>query len=107
MIIHHDPREWESVTESRTCEHHKKYPMDRSYPGCMCSTSYSMRKRTKPVAVKPCSEPGCPIPQNEHEAYPPAPCTCPMHLYVPPGQHVHVDCPAHGKRVMRGQSSWC
>jgi hypothetical protein len=106
MIIHHDPREWEAVVEHRTCEYHKKNPGHRSYAGCTCSSSYGMRRRTKPVKPQPCPEPGCPIPQNEHEAYPPGPCTCPMHLYVPPGQHVHVDCPAHGKRVMRGSSAW-
>lgn len=108
MILHApDPREWESVVEHTTCEYHKKNPEHRNYAGCGCSAMYGMRKRTKPVQPVPCPEPGCPIPQNEHEVYPPGPCTCPMHLYVPPGKHVHIDCPVHGKRVMRSQSLWC
>lgn len=101
MLIHHDPSEWEAVSERRTCEFHKRNPFVRNYPGCTCSSMYGLRRRKRRRAARPCPEPGCPIPQDEPMA-PPAACRCPMHLYVPPGRHVHVDCPVHGKRVIRG-----
>lgn len=99
MLIHHDPSEWESVTTHHTCEYHKKNPEHRSWPGCTCSGSYSMRRR-KRKAAKPCPEPDCPIPQGD----PPLPlaCRCPAHLVIRPGHHIHVDCPVHGKVVLRG-----
>jgi hypothetical protein len=30
-------------------------------------------------------------------------CRCPNLMYIPPGQHIHVDCPRHGKFKMYGQ----
>jgi hypothetical protein len=33
---------------------------------------------------------------------PPAACTCPKHIYIPPFKHIHVDCPVHGKRKIHG-----
>lgn len=100
MLIHFDWDDYESVTDRHTCEYHKRHPNDRSYPGCGCSSSYSLRRRKRRRASEPCPEPGCPIPQGA----PPSPrdCQCPMHLCVPPGKHVHVDCPVHGKVVIRG-----
>jgi hypothetical protein len=43
-----------------------------------------------------CGEP------NEEEHPNVQPCRCPTHLYIPPGKHIHVDCPRHGKVTIRG-----
>lgn len=37
----------------------------------------------------------------------PLSCTCPTMIYIPAGRHIHVDCPVHGKVVMRGNSVFC
>jgi hypothetical protein len=30
-------------------------------------------------------------------------CTCGvMNVYIPPGEHIHVQCPAHGDIIIRG-----
>ena len=46
MLMLHDPMDWVTVIEQRTCEHHKRQPWDTSWPGCTCSTSYSQRRAT-------------------------------------------------------------
>ena len=51
----------------------------------------------------------CPIcPPDKKEAWgpkvPPAACVCPTMIYIPPGQHIHVDCPVHGKQIMYGSN---
>lgn len=38
---------------------------------------------------------------------PPKRCTCPTMIYIPPGQHIHVDCELHGRTRLQGPSvSW-
>lgn len=45
MIIHHDPDEWVSVSDSHACDFHVANP-GVSYAGCTCSSSYGQRRAT-------------------------------------------------------------
>lgn len=51
MLIHFDVEEYESVVERHTCEYHKRHPERRSYAGCACWSSYSLRRKEKKVRV--------------------------------------------------------
>jgi hypothetical protein len=48
-----------------------------------------------------CSKPGCPIPKRPR---PNANCICnkPLMIYIPPGSHIHINCPVHGDKVIFG-----
>lgn len=53
----------------------------------------------------------CPHPDCDEPAYDPPKlpqtCTCPTMIVIPAGRHIHVDCPVHGKRVMRQNHPTC
>jgi predicted RNA-binding Zn-ribbon protein involved in translation (DUF1610 family) len=52
---------------------------------------------------------GCACPQCGEKAIgPPAPCTCrTLMIYIPPGEHIHVQCPQHGDVKIYGSLvSW-
>ena len=55
-----------------------------------------------PIGTRPCAHPGCKIPNGLPR--PDARCICrdPMHLYIPPGRHIHMTCPVHGDFVING-----
>ena len=42
VLIMHNPDEWETVSEYKTCPYHKKYP-NESYAGCTCTSSYAFK----------------------------------------------------------------
>lgn len=45
MIVH-DPDDYVTEITHRTCEHHKREPWDVGWPGCTCSSGYSVRHAT-------------------------------------------------------------
>lgn len=47
-----------------------------------------------------CKKPGCPVPNYPKPDYR---CICnkPLMLYIPPGEHVHIECPVHGDRIIK------
>lgn len=45
MLIHHDPDEWESISEHHVCPYHQAHPDDVAWPGCTCSSSFGSRRR--------------------------------------------------------------
>lgn len=49
---------------------------------------------------------GCPCPECGEDMTPSSPkrCTCPTMIYIPPGQHIHVDCDLHGRIKLYGPS---
>ncbi len=49
MLIDFDPDDYEVVTTHNTCNHHKRFPKDRSYAGCTCSGSYGLKKKKGPT----------------------------------------------------------
>ena len=44
-MIHYDPAEWVTVTESTTCSYHRKNP-GKTYASCTCSASWGQRRAT-------------------------------------------------------------
>ena len=46
MLIHHNPDDYVSESKHHICEHHKRQPWDTNWPGCTCSSSYSLRRAT-------------------------------------------------------------
>ena len=49
MLIHHNPDDYEIVSETTICAFHKSHPGE-SYGGCTCSGYIAQRKKdTKPV----------------------------------------------------------
>lgn len=45
---------------------------------------------------------GCPECGEPWQTAPVGRCTCPTHIYIPPGQHIHVDCDLHGRVRLNG-----
>jgi hypothetical protein len=45
MLIEYNPDDYEVESSNTTCSYHQKNPNDRSYAGCTCSGSYSLRKK--------------------------------------------------------------
>lgn len=51
----------------------------------------------------PCACPRCGEKYNKPDT---RPCTCQnLMIYVPPGEHIHIDCPRHGDVKIYGPSS--
>lgn len=49
----------------------------------------------------------CPECGEDMTPRPPKRCTCPNMIYIPPGQHIHVDCELHGRTKLYGsQVTW-
>lgn len=46
MRIPYNPEEYITYSKHTTCDYHKRNPFDKSYPGCACSSTYGLRKRT-------------------------------------------------------------
>ena len=55
----------------------------------------------KPLTVYTSTCPHCPPGTQWPTGQPAAICTCPTHIYIPPGQHIHVTCPVHGSIIMQ------
>ena len=49
-----------------------------------------------------CGKPGCPIPKRTPDAMEVCSLNQPLHIYIPPGQHLHIDCPIHGSHIVYG-----
>ena len=35
-----------SNVDTHVCDYHKKHPLDTNYPGCTCTSTYSIREKT-------------------------------------------------------------
>lgn len=46
MLNYHNPDDWVIEVHQTTCEHHKRQPWDRAWPGCTCSGGVSQRRAT-------------------------------------------------------------
>jgi len=51
MLIHHDPDEWETVSESYVCSFHQHNP-GLPFAACCCSVIQSMRRRDPAIVAK-------------------------------------------------------
>jgi len=59
----------------------------------------------KPEPYHPYNEPEkCPECDEPFSRRVPSECICfkPMHIYIPPGQHIHIKCPVHGDKKIYG-----
>jgi dsDNA-binding SOS-regulon protein len=75
MIINYNPEEYESFSEVSICDHHKKHPEDRSYPGCTCSAIFGQRmKKKEPVEPEPVIEVGDTVCFSDPQIHKQGPC---------------------------------
>ena len=52
MLINYDPKDYKVVSSRHTCAYHKKHPTHYAYPGCTCSGSYGLVKKTVKEKLK-------------------------------------------------------